>query len=161
MTCLTPLLRRRNSVGALTHWFPGTRSDMVNGFVDDAVNSLRFVNTVLPGRVGAAYLKTLTNGWCTPTRFGSTEPCYLCGQHSGSFSTIIVCRLSWTYGMSLLRKSRAYLVSSCAIAHRTWKLKSMRRVVAASAPRMTQTAMVERVPFCFPAPPGRSCFSFL
>ena len=51
------------------HWIPGGRLDMVTDLIDDVVDSLRFVHSKLPGRVAAAYLKTVTNGWCTPSRF--------------------------------------------------------------------------------------------
>ena len=64
---------------------------MISDLVDDAIDSLNFVHSKLPSRVAAAYQKTLTNGWCTPSRFGSPDPCYLCGTHSGSLSTINVC----------------------------------------------------------------------
>ena len=63
----------------LSHWFP---DDEVPSLTNRAMSCLTLVFKRRPPCVGAAYLRTLCNGWCTSTRLGQVpRPCRLCGAH--------------------------------------------------------------------------------
>ena len=66
------------------------------------------------------FKKTLTNGWCTPSRFGSPDPCYLCGSHSGSLSTISECPIIQLVWKGIAEETPSTF--NLLLVHQSWHL---------------------------------------